>query len=123
MRPTTYRKYSAADVQYMRDHIYDGPKEVSKALGASKGTVAEYLRRLQRGTFKTKEYPTRKYYALYLRKTDELVCCGTAQECADALGIQKHSFYVLAHKALHGKVKKWDVYIEDIDVEEDDEWV
>ena len=119
MRPTKYRKYSIEDVQYMRDHMYDGPKEVATALGASIGTVAEYLRRLQRGTFQNKEYPSRKYYALYLRKTDELVCCGTAGECAEALGIQKHSFYVLAHKALHGKVKKWDVYVEDVDSEEE----
>ena len=112
------RMYTIGDIRYIQEHMNDGSASIAAALNAPQKTIIEYIHRMRRGALSLEGYRFVKYYALYLRKTDELVCSGTAQECADALGIRKHSFYVLVHKALHGKVKKWDVYVEDVDVEE-----
>ena len=119
MRPSTYRTYATEDIQYMRDHRYDNPKQVAEVLGESPRTIDAYMRRIRNGTFCTKVYPNLKYYALYLRKTDELVCCGSAKECANELGIAIHSFYGMVHKILSGKIKKWDVYVESYNVNEE----
>ena len=61
---------------------------------------------------KRKNYPDLKYYALYLRKTDELVCSGTAKECAIELKISIPAFYSRVYNSLHQRSDKWDVYIE-----------
>jgi hypothetical protein len=100
---------------YIEEHCNDKAKDVAAVIGASRGTVAEYMRRFRDGRFERKQYPPQKYYALYRRKTDELVCCGSAAECAEQLGITKRLFYARAHKAATGKIKKWDVYIEPYD--------
>ena len=112
MKPATYRKYSADDIHYIREHQYDNPHEIAAVLGAPWRTVYEYMRRIRNRTFGVKDDRNVTYYALYLRKTDELVCCGSAKECAAILGIKVNSFYVLVHKILHGTNRKWDVYIE-----------
>ena len=63
-------------------------------------------------TRKRKNYPDLKYYALYLRKTDELVCSGSAKECAIELRITIPAFYNRVYNAVHRRNDKWDVYIE-----------
>lgn len=112
MKPTKYHKYTDADVQYMREHRYDDPQEVAVVLGASMRTVDTYMRKIRKGTLEQIGHPPLKYYALYLRKTDKLVCSGTAKECAEQLGVSMNAFYTMAHKALHGKTKKWEAYVE-----------
>lgn len=112
MRPTKYRTYTDEDIAYMWEHRHDKPSEVAKALNAHPRTVGAYLRRMRDGTFARGTYPPRKYYAVYLKKTDEIICSGTAAECAEALGIGVRAFYVRACKALTGRTTKWEVYVE-----------
>ena len=112
MRPANYRKYSDEDIEYIKAHCNDKPKDVAAVLGAPRGTIRTYMGLARNGEPLRHENPPRNYYALYLRKTDELICAGTAKECAAELGIGVRAFYVMAHKALSGKVKKWDVYVE-----------
>lgn len=112
MRPATYRTYSDEDIAYMWEHRNDRPGEVAKVLNAPPHTIGIYLRKMQDGVFTRGSYPPQKYYAVYLKKTDELVCSGTAKECAEALGIGIRAFYVRVCKALTGKTKKWEVYVE-----------
>jgi hypothetical protein len=119
MRPSTYRKYSAEDIQYIREHLYDDPRQIAKALDAPWRTIGQYLYQIRQGTFSRGSQRKVTYYALYHRKTDELVCSGSAKECAEILGIATNSFYVLVHKILHGKTKKWDIYVENYDSEEE----
>ena len=119
MRPTRNRKYTIEDIRYIQAHIDDGSASIAEALNAPQGTIIEYIRRIRRDSFPLEHYQNVRYYALYLRKTDELVCSGSSRECAEALGISVKSFYVMVHKSLHGKVKKWDVYIEEYNVEEE----
>lgn len=119
VRPNTYHKYTNADLKYISEHLDDSPREIASVIGGARGTVSNYMSKIRRGDFSRKPYPPQKYYAVYLRKTDELVCSGSAQECADSLGICKRAFYILAHKAASGKVKKWDVYIEPYNSEDD----
>ena len=112
MQPTRYHKYTDEDLEYIRTHCRDDYKEVASVIGAPPNTVRIYMNRFRDGTFVKKSFPPQKYYALYLRKTDELVCSGTAKECAASLGINTRSFYKMAHTAKHNQCKKWDVLIE-----------
>ena len=111
MESKHYHRYADEELDYIKEHLYDSPAEVAAAIGRSRGTVYQYQRWFQKG--RRIHNLRHKFYALYLRETDELVCSGTAAECAKALGIKHHSFYVMAHKALRGKTKKWDIYIEE----------
>lgn len=112
MRPTTYRTYSDEEIAYIRAHCNEPPRKIAEALGAPYSTMLMYTRQMRKGTFTESKYPPQKYYALYLKKTDELVCSGTAEECAEALGIGVRAFYVRVCKALTGRTNKWEVYVE-----------
>lgn len=52
-----------------------------------------------------------KYYTVYDNKTDEIVASGSAQECADALGIKKSSFYYAWSRQKTGRVIKGKYHI------------
>jgi len=52
------------------------------------------------------------YYAVYLRKTDELICSGNAAECAAAMGRSEGSFRSLVSKVCNGLNRKYEVYKE-----------
>lgn len=120
MRSRPNHRYTTQDLKYIREHCRDTPESVAAAIGAPRSTVEVYMRKCRNGTFDRQEYPPKYYYALYLRKTDELHCSGTAQECADALGIKLHSFYVMIHKITHGLIKKWEILIEPYEEEEEE---
>ena len=59
------------------------------------------------------------YYTVYLKKTDEIVVCGTAKECARAMKKSDNSFYSLVSKTNTGKRNKYIVCIEKLDDEEE----
>lgn len=120
MRPSNYHTYTEEELQYIKDHCYDSPKDVATALGCPYGTVLEYMCRFRHGTFERHPFHPQNYYAMYLRKTDELVCSGSARECAEQLGISQMAFRSRVHKTLSGKIKKWDVYVEPYNEETDD---
>ena len=106
-----YHRYTDEELDYIKAHRYDSPSAVAAKIGSSPGTVECYMRWFRQG--RRIHNPKSKFYALYLRKTDELVCSGTARECAEVLGIKPKSFYVMVHKVLHGKTNKWDIYVEE----------
>lgn len=54
----------------------------------------------------------RCYYAVYLRKTDELVCSGTVEECAAQMGRSIGSFKTLLVRVRSGKNRKYELYQE-----------
>ena len=115
MRATTYHMYSTEDLEYIKQHCRDDPRKVATTLNAPYGTVYNYMRQFRNGTFIKRTYPPRMYYAVYLRKTDELVCSGSARECASVLNMTKRTFHSMVCKARQGIVKKWDVYTEPYD--------
>lgn len=53
-----------------------------------------------------------KYYSMYRAATDEIICSGTAKECADFLGIAVNTFYSMVSKWRSGVRTKWEFYIE-----------
>lgn len=56
---------------------------------------------------------TSLWFSVYLKKTDTLICSGTAAECAKALGMKNlDDFHVLAHKVRKGTNKKYEIYSE-----------
>lgn len=120
MRTVGSHRYTIEDIRYIQEHMDDDSASIAEVLDAPQGTIIEYMRRIRRNVFPFERYQVVRYYAVYLRKTDELVCSGTSRECADALGVTIKSFYVMVHKALHGKVKKWDIYIEEYNVEDEE---
>ena len=52
----------------------------------------------------------KNYYAVYLKKTDELICSGTSEECAAAMGRSVASFYSMVSRVRNGKNQKYEVY-------------
>lgn len=57
-----------------------------------------------------------KYYAVYLRETDELLASGTSAEVTKQLKLASvDSFYCLVSRCLKGKNKKYEVLVEDIE--------
>ncbi len=63
----------------------------------------------------------RHRYSVYEVGTDRPICIyGTAQECADALGIDRNSFYRKLTRAKKGKApQQHEIFIDDTDDEED----
>ena len=47
-----------------------------------------------------------KYYTVYDNKTEQVIAYGTAQECADTLGIKKSSFQYAYSRQKTGRVTK-----------------
>ena len=115
MRPTRYHRYTKQDLAYISEHRYDKIQDVADHIGAPRNTVAIYMQKFRNGERLKHDFPLRRYYALYRRGTDELVCSGTAKECAEALGILRTSFDSLVSKVKSGKNKKWEVYVDDMD--------
>lgn len=62
----------------------------------------------------------RKYYTIYLRKTDEVIAHGTSRECAEAMGKKLNCFHSMVSKTLKGKQNKYDVLVETLDFTEDE---
>ena len=52
-----------------------------------------------------------KYYTVYDRKTEQVVAFGSAQECADRLGIKIGSFYYAWSRQKTGRVKAGKYFI------------
>jgi len=52
------------------------------------------------------------YYTVYLKKNDEIVAFGTAEECAKMLNITLDSFYSAVTRTKKGERKKYEFYAE-----------
>lgn len=52
------------------------------------------------------------FYFIYLRKTDELLCTGSSDECARALGMSRTVFRTTVHRVFSGKNRKYEIYRE-----------
>ena len=63
----------------------------------------------------------RRYYTVYVNATEEVLVSGTARECAEKLNKSLNCFYSLVSKNRIGHQKKYTVYSEPLDIEEDDE--
>lgn len=75
------RKHPEIEPLYMKG-LNDS--QIDRQLGLSQGTTTRWRREndLPSNWYHETE---RSKYAVYLRKTDELVCIGTAPECAEVL--------------------------------------
>jgi hypothetical protein len=112
VRPSTYHTYTQAELDYIKAHCNDKAYNVHQVVGGRYATVQRYMEQFRNGTFKRTKGSPHYYYALYLSKTDELVCSGSARECMEQLGISKNAFHTLVCRSRNGEIKKWDVYIE-----------
>lgn len=54
----------------------------------------------------------KKYYTVYLRDTDDIICTGDALECADAMRRSLTAFYSMVSRTNAGKNGKYEVYSE-----------
>lgn len=52
------------------------------------------------------------YYTVYNERNDEIIASGSAQECAERLGIKVSSFYYAISRQRSGRTKKPRYYIE-----------
>ena len=112
MNPDIRPRYTPEELAYVKAHCRDSPKEVSAALNRSYGSVQRLMTQFKKGTYQKRAHPPHKYYAIYLRETDELVCAGSSKECQEQLGMSKSTFHALVCKTRKGMLKKWDVYVE-----------
>ena len=59
----------------------------------------------------------RKFYAVYLRETDELLCAGSSAECMSTMGMTYPVFKQTVSKVKAGVNRKYEIYVEDWDNE------
>lgn len=63
-----------------------------------------------------KQVEMQKYYAVYLRETDELLASGTSAEVTKQLNLASvNSFYSMVSRTRSGKNNKYEILIEDIE--------
>lgn len=60
-----------------------------------------------------------QYYTVYLNSTDEIIACGTAQECARQLGMAYSSFRSSVCKHRSGEWHKYTFVVEDSPYDEE----
>ena len=87
---------------------------IAEALGIGHGLVTYWRRKLGLPVVGSWRPKTRQViYTVWSAKTDELLACGTAQECANLLGYQSiETFRQMVCRALKGNVKK--LYVEKV---------
>ena len=55
-----------------------------------------------------------KYYAVYLKKNDQLLASGNSRECQRQLGLaSRASFYSLVTNVKKGKNQKYEILVEE----------
>lgn len=54
----------------------------------------------------------RKFYIVRLRKDDRILAVGRGEECAKAMGMTISTFRTTVCRCLQGKTKKYDIYVE-----------
>lgn len=69
-----------------------------------------------------KKQPYKRRYSVYRRQTDEpLMINGTADECANAMGITRNSFYKYMVRTEYGTTgRKYEIFVDDPDEELED---
>lgn len=78
-------------------------------------------RKAHRATKPSRTKESRKKYTIYLRKNDNIVASGTAEDCAKQMGTSIGSFYAIASRVKSGKTKKYEIYSyydNDVELEE-----
>lgn len=56
------------------------------------------------------------YYALYRKRDDELLACGSAEQCCKMMGYTNiRTFEDLRRRAAAGTLMRYELYIEEID--------
>ena len=61
------------------------------------------------------------YYTVYLRSSDEVVCSGTARECAKVMGKSVNGFHSMVSKNILRKQNKYEIYKEIVNCDDEDE--
>lgn len=57
-----------------------------------------------------------RYYAIYRKRDDELLACGSAEQCAKMMGYTSlRSFEDICRRSMAGTLSKYELYIEDVD--------
>lgn len=62
----------------------------------------------------------RIYYTVYLKVSDEVVCSGTAEECARSMGKTLNGFHSMVSKNQLHRQNKYEIYKEKIYPEDED---
>ncbi len=56
----------------------------------------------------------KKYYTVYLRKTDEIVAFGTSDECTEILHLTNvEQFYALVSKTRSGRLTRYAIVVDE----------
>lgn len=80
--------------------------QIADALGCSQGTIRYH--RVMMGLPKAAKGRPYKTYTVWNAKTDELIVCGSAEDCAKRLGFSNRNiFYTTFIRARRGKNKKY----------------
>ena len=63
----------------------------------------------------------RKYYTVYLRKTDEIIAFGTAEACASQLGLKnKRIFQDIVSKTKRGFANRYEFIVDETPYDEEE---
>lgn len=82
-------------------------REIAEILGISQSCVWK-----RRKTMGLPPMGKARLYTVWNAKTDELIVCGTADECAKFMGYAtRNNFHGMVHRMTHGMGKKYHVEI------------
>lgn len=82
-------------------------RELADKYRLSTITISKYKKELGKSGRTPGRTTPINYYTIYRKSTDDLVCFGTAEECAEALGVKVNTLYryVLGNK-------QYDIFVE-----------
>ena len=85
-------------------------------------TIYSWKKRLGLPIDRNAGHRSDKYYTVYLRHDDTILCHGTARECAAVMGMKLTTFYPTVYHTLKGSNRKYEILVETlVDGENDDE--
>lgn len=88
-------------------------REIAEETGIPVNTV-RWVRRYYGLCYNKGHKPPSRYYTVWNAKTDELIACGTAEECATVMGRSIADFHTMVSRVRSGKNKKFVVLVEDL---------
>ena len=90
-------------------HSEDRPndREVAEMVGISYSTARYYRKRMGLEPVRKWRREKRVLYLVRLKKTGKIIAHGTAEECADALGVQHEYFHKMLCRVRSGENGKY----------------
>lgn len=100
-----------AHKDFVRSMVKSGASyaKLTEVFGISQSTIPEWKRKLNLPLDLNVGHRHSRYYTVYRRNDDSIVCHGYVEDCMKALGMTRSNFYSMVSRSLHGRNGKYEV--------------